>query len=171
VLRTIFDALLNAENPLLVCGIDIATLHAEREIVELAERLALPVATGIFDYSSFPVHHPNYIGSVETVSEEPYDVVCCVGYRQSGRGGPVDLRFQQASMVIGMGHDHTKLGNTFALDVGVWGNLKPLLAGAQRLRKQDYASQPHIQRRAASLREARRMARPAEPGRDGYPGL
>jgi len=91
VLRTIFDALLNAENPLLVCGIDIRYAHAEREIVELAERLALPVATGTFDYGSFPVHHPNYIGSVDTLSEEPYDVVCCVGYRQSGRGGPVDL--------------------------------------------------------------------------------
>ena len=125
VLRTIFDALLNAENPLLVCGIDIRYAHAEREIVELAERLALPVATGIFDYGSFPVHHPNYIGSVETLSEEPYDVVCCVGYRQSGRGGPVDLRFQQAGMVIGMGHDHTKLGNTFALDVGVWATSNP----------------------------------------------
>ncbi len=153
VLRTIFDALLNAENPLLVCGIDIRYAHAEREIVELAERLALPVATGIFDYGSFPVHHPNYIGSVETVSEEPYDVVCCVGYRQSGRGGPVDLRFQQAGMVIGMGHDHTKLGNTFALDVGVWGNLKPLLQALNGFWKQDYASQPHIQRRTASLRE------------------
>jgi benzoylformate decarboxylase len=153
VLRTIFDALLNAENPLLVCGIDIRYAHAEREIVELAERLALPVATGVFDYGSFPVHHPNYIGSVENISEEPYDVVCCVGYRQSGRGGPVDLRFQQAGMVIGMGHDHTKLGNTFALDVGVWGNLKPLLQALNGLWKQDYASQPHIQRRTASLRE------------------
>ena len=69
VLRTIFDALLNAENPLLVCGTDIRYAHAEREIVELAERLALPVATGTFDYSSFPVHHPNYIGSVDALSE------------------------------------------------------------------------------------------------------
>jgi len=99
------------------------------------------------------VQHPNYIGSADTLSEEPYDVVCCVGYRQSGRGGAVDLRFKQAGMIIGMGHDHTKLGNTFALDIGVWGNLKPLLQGLNSFWKQDYASQPHIQRRAASLRE------------------
>ena len=119
VLRTIFDALLNAENPLLVCGIDIRYAHAEREILELAERLALPVVTGTFDYMSFPVQHPNYIGSADTLSEEPYDVVCCVGYRQSGLGGSVDLRFKQAGMIIGMGHYHTKLGNTFPLDIGV----------------------------------------------------
>jgi len=153
VLRTIFDALLNAENPLLVCGIDIRYAHAEREIVELAERLALPVATGTFDYGSFPVQHPNYIGSVDTLSEEPYDVVCCVGYRQSGRGGPVDLRFRQAGMIIGMGHDYTKLGNTFPLDIGVWGNVKPLLQALNSFWKQEYASQPHIQRRTIQLHE------------------
>ena len=39
VLHTIFDALLNAEKPLLVCGTDIRYAHAEREIVDLAERL------------------------------------------------------------------------------------------------------------------------------------
>src|SRR5919106_1133799 len=34
VLRTIYDALLNAEHPLLVVGPDIRAAHAEREIVE-----------------------------------------------------------------------------------------------------------------------------------------
>jgi thiamine pyrophosphate-dependent acetolactate synthase large subunit-like protein len=153
VLRTIFDALLNAESPLLVCGPDIRAAHAEREILELAERLALPVATGALDYGSFPVRHTNYVGAVENLSEEPYDVVCCVGYRQSGRGGPVDLRFRQAGMIIGLGHDYTKLGNTFALDIGVWSNVRPLLQALNAFWKPEYARQPHIQRRAASLHE------------------
>ena len=153
VIRTIFDALLHADNPLLVCGPDIRAAHAEREIVTLAERLALPVATGIFDYGSFPVHHANYIGAIETVSEEPYDVVCCVGYRQSGRGGPIDLRFKQAGMVIGIGHDSAKLGNTFALDISVWGHVRPTLQALNALWKDDYSSQPQIQRRTGQLRE------------------
>jgi benzoylformate decarboxylase len=153
VLQTIFDALLHADNPLLVCGPDIRAAHAERDILTLAERLALPVATGIFDYGSFPVHHANYIGAIETVSEEPYDVVCCVGYRQSGRGGPIDLRFKQAGMVIGIGHDSAKLGNTFALDISVWGNVRPTLQALNALWKDDYTSQPQIQRRTGQLRE------------------
>ena len=62
VIHAIWDALLNAENPLLVCGPDIGAAGAEEEILALAERLALPVATGIFDYASFPAHHPNYVG-------------------------------------------------------------------------------------------------------------
>jgi thiamine pyrophosphate-dependent acetolactate synthase large subunit-like protein len=51
--------LLNAEAPLLVCGPDIAAARAGDEVLALAERLALPVATGFFDYGSFPAHHPN----------------------------------------------------------------------------------------------------------------
>src|SRR5215468_5968249 len=146
VLRTIFDALLNAENPLLVCGIDIRYAHAEREIVELAERLALPVATGTFDYSSFPVHHPNYIGSVETLSEEPYDVVCCVGYRQGTRGNATDLRFQSAATIIGIGH------NTFPLDIAVWGDVRHTLGALNASWKDAHARLPHLARRGAELR-------------------
>jgi thiamine pyrophosphate-dependent acetolactate synthase large subunit-like protein len=153
VVQAIFDALLHADNPLLVCGPDIRAAHAEREILALAERLALPVATGIFDYGSFPVQHANYIGAIETVSEEPYDVVCCVGYRQSGRGGPIDLRFKQAGMIIGIGHDSAKLGNTFPLDISVWGNVRPTLQALNALWKDDYTSQPQIQRRTGQLRE------------------
>src|SRR6266851_5738235 len=90
VIHAIWDALLNAEKPLLVCGPDIGAAGAEDEILTLAERLGLPVATGIFDYGSFPVHHPNYAGAVETLSEDGYDVVCCVGYRQNTRGNATD---------------------------------------------------------------------------------
>ena len=88
VIQSIWDALVNAERPLLVCGQDIGVAGAGEEILTLAERLALPVATGFFDYASFPVQHPNYVGQVENVSEEEYDVVCCVGYRQNTRGYP-----------------------------------------------------------------------------------
>jgi thiamine pyrophosphate-dependent acetolactate synthase large subunit-like protein len=121
VIHAIWDALLNAEKPLLVCGPDIAAAGAEDEILTLAERLGLPVATGIFDYGSFPVHHPNYAGAIETLSEDGYDVVCCVGYRQNTRGNPADLRFASAGTIIGIGHDPSQLGNTYALDIAVWG--------------------------------------------------
>jgi benzoylformate decarboxylase len=153
VSRAIFDALLHAEHPLLVCGPDIRAARAERDILTLAERLALPVVTGIFDYGSFPVHHPNYIGSVENLSEEAYDVVCCVGYRQSARGNPTDLRFRKAGMIIGIGHDPAQLGNTFPLDLAVWGNVRHTLRAINALWQEAYARQPHMQRRATQLRE------------------
>ena len=71
VLRAIWDALLNAENPLLVCGPDIVAAGAQDEIMALAERPTLPVATGIFDYSSFPLEHPHYVGGVRRCPRRP----------------------------------------------------------------------------------------------------
>jgi thiamine pyrophosphate-dependent acetolactate synthase large subunit-like protein len=111
------------------------------------------VATGFFDYGSFPVHHPNYIGMVEDLSEEAYDVVCCVGYRQNSRGMPTDLRFRQTGMIIGIGHDSALLGNTFPLDIAVWGNVSHTLRAINAKWKEAYASQPHLQQRAAHLRD------------------
>ncbi len=153
VIHTIFDALLNADNPLLVCGPDIRAASAERDILELAERLALPVVTGFFDYGSFPPHYPNYIGQVENLSEEPYDVVLCVGYRQNSRGNPTDLRFQNTGTIMGLGHDPSLLGNTFPLDIAIWGNVRHSLQALNALWKDEYASQPQIQRRGSHIRE------------------
>ena len=152
VIHAIWDALLNAEKPLLVCGPDIAAAGAEDEILTLAERLGLPVATGIFDYGSFPVHHPNYAGAVETLSEEGYDVVCCVGYRQNTRGNATDLRFTSAGTIIGIGQDPSQLGNTFPLDVAVWGNVRHTLSALNASWKDADARQPHIERRRADVR-------------------
>lgn len=153
LLQAIFDVLLNAEKPLLVCGPDITAAGAQQDILTLAERLALPVVTGFFDYGSFPVHHPNYIGTVENLSEETYDVVCCIGYRQNARGNATDLRFRQAGTVIGMGHDPAQLGNTYPLDIAVWGNVRRALQALNALWKDAHASQPHLQRRTAYLRD------------------
>jgi benzoylformate decarboxylase len=152
VLHAIWDALLNAERPLLVCGPDIGAAGAEEDILALAERLALPVATGFFDYGSFPAHHPNWIGTVEAVSEEVYDVVCCVGYRQNARGNATDLRFGAAGTIIGIGHDPAQLGNTFPLDLAVWGDVRHTLRALNVLGPAGRSRAPHLERRAASLR-------------------
>src|SRR5215471_11366012 len=151
VVQSIWDALCNAEKPLLVCGPDIAAAGAQEEILALAERLALPVATGFFDYGSFPVQHPNWVGTVETVSEEAY-VVCCVGYRQNTRGNATDLRFGKAGTIIGIGHDPAMLGNTFPLDIAVWGDVRRALAAINAGWKDAHAREPHLERRAAGLR-------------------
>jgi len=152
VIQSIWDALLNAERPLLVCGPDVGAAGAGDEVLTLVERLALPVATGIFDYASFPVRHPNYVGGVEALSEEPYDVVCCVGYRQNGRGGAVDLRFDRAGTIIGIGHDPAQLGNTFPLDIAAWGNVRHILQALNARWKPADERLPHLGKRRASLR-------------------
>jgi len=125
-LAKIHDALLNAENPLLVVGPDVPNASAQQEVLDLAENYALPTAVGFFDYGSFPRAHPNYIGMVDGLRDDEYDVVCCIGYRPNTRADPSDDRFPNA-VKIGIGHDPAMLGNTFALDLHIWSNVKQTL--------------------------------------------
>jgi len=147
----IHDALLNAERPLLVVGPDVRSAGAQREILELSENYVLPTAVGFYDYGAFPLKHPNYIGMIDTIPQDGYDVVCCVGYRQNTRAGPSDERFTDAGTIIGIGHDPAMMGNTFALDLDIWGNVRHTLTALNAEWKPDHANLQHIQKRKQDL--------------------
>jgi len=150
-IEKIHDALLNAENPLLLVGPDIRTAGAQREVLELAENYSLPVAVGFYDYGAYPLSHPNYVGMIDAMEEKDYDVVCCVGYRQNTRANPADLKFQGTDTIIGIGHDPAMMGNTFALDLDVWGNVKHTLTALNAMWKPDHSNLKHIQQRKSDL--------------------
>ena len=110
-------------------------------------------------------------GGVEALSEEGYDVVCCVGYRQNTRGNATDLRFASAGTIIGIGHDPSQLGNTFPLDIAVWGNVRHTLSALNASWKDADARQPHLERRARRRARAGRAADAAASRRgDGARG-
>jgi benzoylformate decarboxylase len=150
-IEKIHDALLNAERPLLIVGPDIKTAGAYREVLELSENYALPTAVGFHDYGSFPMKHPNYIGMIDNIPEDGYDVVCCIGYRQNTRAGPKDHKFTDAGTIIGIGHDPAVMGNTFALDLDMWGNVRHTLTALNALWKPDHSNLKHIQKRKTDL--------------------
>ena len=150
-LGKVHDALLNAENPLLLVGPDVLTAGAQREVLELSENYALPTSVGFHDYGSFPIKHPNYIGMIDNIPEDGYDVVFCVGYRQNTRANPKDVKFTDTGTIIGIGHDPAVMGNTFALDLDIWGNVRHTLAALNGLWKPDHANLQHIQKRKQAL--------------------
>ena len=150
-LEKIHDALLNAENPLIIAGSEIRTAGAQREMLDLAENYSLPVAVAFFDYGGFPLHHPNYVGMLDAMSDRNYDVVCCVGYRQNTRASQEDDKFLDAHTIIGIGQDPSVLGNTFALDLDIWGNVKHSLQALNALWKPDHSNLAHIQKRKTDL--------------------
>ena len=152
-LEKIHDALLNAENPLVIAGADIRAAGAQREMLELAENYSLPVAVAFFDYGGFPLQHPNYVGMLDAMSDKDYDVVCCIGYRQNTRANPEDDKFPGAHTVIGIGQDPAMLGNTFALDLDVLGDIKHSLGALNALWKPDHSNLAHIQKRKMDLAE------------------
>ena len=150
-LEKIHDALLNADNPLIVAGSDIRAAGAQAEMLELAENYSLPVAVAFFDYGGFPLGHPNYVGMLDAMSDKEYDVVCCVGYRQNTRASLEDDKFTEAGTVIGIGQDPGMLGNTFALDLDLMGDIKHTLRALNAMWKPDHANLAHIQKRKMKL--------------------
>ena len=158
------DALLNAENPLLLVGPDVRVAGAEHELLQLSENYALATAVGFFDYGAFPLKHPNYIGMIDNIPESGYDVVFCVGYRQNTRANPKDEKFTDADTIIAIGHDPAMIGNTFAVDFGLWGNVRQTLGALNAVWKPDHANLQHIQRRRQALiaQSKERLAMQAE---------
>ena len=163
----IHDALLNAENPIVLVGPDVRIAGAQEQLLELAENYSLPVAVGFFDYGAFPTKHPNYVGMIDAMEDEAWDVVCCIGYRQNTRAGPGDEKFPGAGTIVGIGHDPAMMGNTFPLDLDLWGDVKHTLTALNALWKPDHANLAHIQKRKTGLRvqSEARLARQADDAR------
>ncbi len=150
----IHDALLNAEKPLVVVGPDVRNAGAGRQLLELVENYALPVAVGFYDFGAFPPGHSHFAGNIDAMAEEAWDVVLCVGYRQNTRASAADEKFRDAQTIIGLGHDPATMGNTFALDLDLWGDVGRSLSAVNGQWKPDHANLAHIQKRKQALREA-----------------
>jgi thiamine pyrophosphate-dependent acetolactate synthase large subunit-like protein len=149
-LHQIHDALLNSERPLLVVGPDVQNAKAQQEILDLAENYGLPVAVGFFDYGSFPRSHPNFLGMIDALPADDYDVVCCIGYRPNTRANATDERFPSA-FKIGIGQDPSILNGSFALDINLWANVKQTLSALNNQWNPADANLHHISSRKADL--------------------
>jgi benzoylformate decarboxylase len=97
--------------------------------------------------------HPNYVGLIDAMSDQGYDVVCCIGYRQNTRASAEDEKFPDAGTIVGIGQDPAMMGNTFALDLDVWGDVSHTLRALNGLWKPDHANLAHIQKRKMALAE------------------
>ena len=110
------------------------------------------MAINFFDYASFSPRHPNFVGMVDGVRDDDYDVVLCLGYRPNTRANPTDERFPRA-LRIGVGHDPRMLGNTFALDISLWANVKSALVALNALWNPADANLHQISGRKSELRD------------------
>jgi len=106
------------------------------------------------------------------MSDTEYDVVCCIGYRQNTRSSLEDDKFSNADTVMAIGQDAAMMGNTFALDLEVLGNVKHSLAALNALWKPDHANLAHLQNRRMKLaaqseeRAAKQRADAAKKSKD-----
>jgi thiamine pyrophosphate-dependent acetolactate synthase large subunit-like protein len=115
--------LIEAKNPLVSVGDDITWCHGEKETVELAELLGLPVCSqpGALGFWSkpFPTRHPLYIGAQLNEMRFPGrpDVLLNLGNRYGERASP-------GTTLISIRLDPTSLARTTPVDLAMVADLR-----------------------------------------------
>jgi benzoylformate decarboxylase len=122
--------LIAASNPLVSVGDEITACHAEKELVELAELLGLPVAGdggqgSALGYWSkpFPTRHPLYIGTLVKTMRYPGkpDVLLNLGNRFGEQASP-------GTTLISIRLDPTSLARSAPVDLPIVADLRLAIA-------------------------------------------
>jgi len=116
--------LLDAQSPVLYVGDEIARCGAQKEVVELAELLGVPVTRdgGTIGWSkTFPTKHPLYLGTALRQMRYPanVDVILNLGSRLA-----YGERVQPGIKLIQVRMDPANLARTAPTDVAIFGDLK-----------------------------------------------
>ena len=126
--------LTNAERPIIVAGGGVASSGARDELIELAEKLSVPVATALNAKTMFPYDHPLAVGTPgaysracanQAVSEA--DLVFFIG---SHAGGQVTNNYRipaQGTPVIQLDINPEELGRNYPVSVPMHGDVRASL--------------------------------------------
>jgi acetolactate synthase-1/2/3 large subunit len=132
--------LAEAERPIIVAGGGVVASDARAEVVELAEKLSIPVATSMNAKGTIPDAHPLAVGVVGTYSRAcanravaEADLVFFIG---SHTGGQVTANWTipaRGTRVIQLDIDPTELGRNYPNTIGLCGDVKTTLARLNRI--------------------------------------
>lgn len=126
--------LAEAKRPVIVAGGGVTTSQAQREVVELAERLSIPVATALNAKGAILDSHPLAVGICGTYSRwcankvvAEADLVFFIG---SHTGSQVTTEWQiprPGTKVIQLDIDPAELGRSYPIQVGLHGDARATL--------------------------------------------
>jgi len=106
--------LAEAENPVFLVGPEVSREGAGKELQQLAEKLAVPVAVLGWPneiHANFPTDHPLFVGRVE-VLRSPTDLLINFGERFA-------IRQPEGTHTVHISHDPESLGRTFPVDLAI----------------------------------------------------
>lgn len=148
--RDAIDLLASAQRPIIVAGGGVTRSEAQRELVELAEKLAIPVATSLNAKAAIADNHPLAVGVPGAYSRDcanralaEADLVFFVGSHAGGQVTnnwmfpPLDTKVMQLDI------DPAELGRNYPNAVSVLGDAKVAL---RRMIEAAAASRPSASR-------------------------
>ncbi|HEY8920587.1 MAG TPA: biosynthetic-type acetolactate synthase large subunit [Chitinophaga sp.] len=128
-------ALINsAKRPYILCGHGVLIANAEKELIALAEKAQIPIASTLLGLSAVPVDHPLYVGYLgmhgnygPNINTNECDVLIAVGMRFDDRiTGDVNSYARQAK-VLHIEIDAAEINKIIKADVAVHADAKAAL--------------------------------------------
>jgi len=154
-------ALQSADRPVIVAGGGVRASGAGLELVALAEKLGVPVATSLNGKDAIPGTHPLSVGVVGSYSRESAnrivagaDLVCFVGTSAGGMTTHFWAVPKIGVRAVQIDIDPETLGRNYPLEAGVLGDAKTVLA-----RMLEHADPSTAERRHAWLETTRAVCR------------
>lgn len=127
-------ALSQAKQPVIVAGGGVTTSGAREELIALAEKLSIPVATALNAKAMFPADHPLAVGTPGNYSRACANQTMCeadlVFFIGSHTGGQLTKDYQippQGTPVIQLDINPEEIGRNYAVQVGMQGDARNTL--------------------------------------------
>lgn len=186
VLERVHRALATAERPVIVAGHGVNLARARRELLAVAERYDVPVATTVTGKGAFPENHALSLGivgwvgtSVANFATREADVIVSIGARLSETTASswqtgVTFDFERAKL-IQVDVDPASIANFYPVDEAVIGDARQVLLGLLELADKGLSLADRSQWRARLAEErsawASRAAASRVPGGPGQIGV
>ena len=130
-----------AERPVIVAGGGVTASDARAELIALAEKLSIPVATALNAKAMFPADHPLAVGVPGSYSRASANQILCEAdllfYIGSHTGGQLTNNYSvppPGARVIQLDINPAEIGRNYALTLGMQGDardtLRKMLASA-----------------------------------------
>ena len=123
-----------AQRPIIVAGGGVAASRAWAEVVALAEKLSVPVATSLSGKGTLPDHHPLSVGVIGTYSRwcanravAEADLVFFVGSRAGGHTTAGWRIPRPGTAIVQLDIDPAEIGRNYPLQAGLCGDAKATL--------------------------------------------
>jgi len=135
-----------AKRPVIVAGGGVTASDARAELIALAEKLSIPVATSLNAKAMFPADHPLAVGTPGSYSRACTNQILCeadlVFFIGSHTGGQVTYEYQippQGTPIIQLDINAEEIGRNYPIKTGMQGDVRNSL---RRMIKMAEAGEP-----------------------------
>ena len=123
-----------AERPYILCGHGVLLSGAEKQLLGLAEKAGIPVASTLLGLSAFPPQHPLYVGYLgmhgnygPNLLTNECDVLIAIGMRFDDRVTGNTAKYAKQAKVVHFEIDPSEINKIIPADVAVLGDAKEAL--------------------------------------------